>query len=298
MARTGSTLGAFLLSTLVVPSGTVAQAHLVSAGLAPAPSGEIYYEAVGAGEPIVLIHGNAGDLRHWDRQVGALAERFRVIRYDVRGFGRSSDPVENGTYSNFGDVVAVLDHLDISRAHVMGWSMGSGIAFDFALTHPERTLSVISVGPWIGGYSSEATRAMFRDMGPVRRAGREGGSVAAVSAWMSAPFFATTIQEPEAGEFFRYVASGQSFLPSEIENPRTSLSPSAYSRIEELEAPLLIVTAEHDIPACIETADALEQAVTSAVRVTMSETGHLMHIERPDEFNSIVLDFLTSAEHR
>lgn len=298
MAKTHSTLEALLLSTLMLPLGLVAQSDAVSAGLAPAPSGEIYYEVLGAGEPIVLIHGNAGDLRHWDRQVGTLAEQFRVIRYDVRGFGRSSDPVENGTYSHFGDVVAVLDHLKISRAHVMGWSMGSGIAFDFALSHPERTLSVISVGPWIGGYSSEATRAMFRDMGPVRRAAREGGSVAAVSAWMNAPFFATTIQDPEAGDFFRYVASGQSFLPSEIESPRISLSPSAYGRIEELEVPLLIVTADHDIPACIETADALGRALPSAVRVTMAETGHLMHIERADEFNSIVMDFLRSVAGR
>lgn len=128
--RSLSILGGILTLACALFSG--APSHVGSAsllaGMAPVPSGEIYYEVAGSGEPIILIHGNAGDLRHWDRQVDALATRYRVVRYDVRGFGRSSDPVENGACSHHGDLAALMDQLEIPRAHVMGWSMGSGMS--------------------------------------------------------------------------------------------------------------------------------------------------------------------------
>jgi pimeloyl-ACP methyl ester carboxylesterase len=139
---------------------------------------------------------------------------------------------------------------------------------------------------------------MFSDMGAVTRAGREVGSGAAVDAWMNAPFFAQTIRDPEAGEFFRYVASGQSFLTSGIENPRVSLDPPATDRLGELEAPMLVIAAEYGMPSDLEVADLLERMVDGARRITMAGTGHLTHIERPDEFNAIVLDFLDSPAAR
>ena len=268
----------------------------VVSGRVPVGSGELYYETVGSGEAVVLIHGNAGDLRHWDLQTAALARDYRVVRYDVRGFGRSSDPVEGGTFSHHGDLAALLNYLGIFRAHVAGWSMGSGIAIDFGLAHPEMTMSLISVGPWVNGYSSEAASQMGSETGAVRRAAREGGSAASVEAWMAAPFFAATIRDPKAGERFRHIASAQSFLPSGIPSPREPLRPSAAGRTAEIRVPMLIVTAEHDIPADVEVADLLEETVPNARRVTMVGTGHLMHIERPNEFNGLVLDFLGSID--
>jgi len=106
-------------------------------GYAEVPGGRLFFETAGSGEALVLIHGNAGDRRHWDAQM-ELAEQVLVIRYDVRGFGESSLPVEGQPYSNSGDLAALLDHLGIEEAHVAGWSMGSGIAVDFALAFPER----------------------------------------------------------------------------------------------------------------------------------------------------------------
>lgn len=267
----------------------------IVSGRLPVAGGEIYYEVVGWGEPIVLIHGNAGDLRHWDLQTETLAQRYRVVRYDVRGFGRSTDPAEGEPFSNHGDLAALLNHLEISRAHVAGWSMGSGIAIDFGLAYPEMTMSLISVGPWVAGYSSDAASQMFSDMRAVRQAARDEGNAAAVDAWMAAPFFDATIRDPRAGNRFRYIASAQSFLPSDGPNRREGLRPPAAGRMAELDVPMLIVTAEHDIPACVEIADLLERTVPEAQRVTMAGTGHLMHMERPDMFNAIVLDFLESV---
>jgi len=267
----------------------------IEVGRVPVPGGELYYETAGSGEPVVFVHGNAGDLRHWDLQFEAVADEFRVIRYDVRGFGRSTDPVPGVPFSHHDDLAAVLDHLGVERAHVAGWSMGSGIAIDFALAFPERTTSLISVGPWVNGFASDASREMSSQMGAVFRAGREEGSEAAVAAWVAAPFWIATVRDPEAGNRFRRIAAAQSFLPSSGPNPRVALRPPAVDRTEEIAAPTLIVTAEYDIPADVEVADLLERTVPNAQRVTMPGTGHLMHMERFDDFNSLVRDFVQTA---
>jgi 3-oxoadipate enol-lactonase len=267
-----------------------AQALIVPpAGFVEVPGGRLYYETTGAGDPIVFIHGNAGDRRHWDRQFHALADRFRVIRYDVRGYGQSSRPMEGTAYSDYEDLAVLLDHLRVRSAHIAGWSMGSGIAIDFALAHPGRTKSLISIGPWISGYSSAAAKAMFADMAKVRAAFVEGGQPAAVHAWMAAPFFAATIRDPAAGEEFRRIAADYSFSNA---GDRQPLNPPAVSRIREIRVPTLVLTAEHDIPACLEVADLLDRSIPDSTKIVMGGTGHMLHMERPEEFNKQLTDFL------
>jgi pimeloyl-ACP methyl ester carboxylesterase len=155
--------------------GETTAAVEVQSGFADIPGGQLYYEMTGSGESVVLIHGNAGDRRHWDFQFEALARDYRVIRYDVRGFGRSSLPVEHEAYSAHEDLAVLLDHLGVKSAHIGGWSMGSGIAIDFVLAYPERAKSLISVGPWVFGYSSQAARSLFADVRAVSTALAEGG---------------------------------------------------------------------------------------------------------------------------
>ena len=254
--------------------------------------GQLFYETVGVGDAIVLVHGNAGDHRHWDRQISALANTHQVIRYDVRGFGRSSVPIEGESYSDHEDLAKLLDHLNVRTAHVAGWSMGSGIAIDFALAYPERTTSLISVGPWVFGYSSTAANALFADMAQISAAIAEGGKEKAVDAWMSAPFFSATILDPAAGERFREIANDHSFWALSNSSPKQVLSPSAAKRTGEIRVPTLILTAEHDIPACLEIAGLLSETIPDSRKVVMEGTGHLLPMEKPTEFNRHVLDFL------
>ena len=96
-------------------------------GFATVANGHLYYQVAGSGDAVLLIHGNAGDLRHWNNQFEYLASRYRVIRYDVRGYGKSSVPVIGSPYSDFSDLAELLDYLDVDDAHVIGWSMGSGV---------------------------------------------------------------------------------------------------------------------------------------------------------------------------
>ena len=267
----------------------------VQSGFADIPSGRLYYEVAGSGKALVLIHGNIGDRRHWDHQFEVLARDFRVIRYDVRGFGKSSSPVEREEYSDHEDLAALLDHLGVKSAHIGGWSMGSGIAIDFVLAYPERARSLISVGPWVYGYLSPAVRSIIADSGVVGDALAEGGPTAAVDAWMQAPFFAPTIRDSAAGAQFRRIATDYSWWVFSHSSPQRYLEPSAGGRIAEIEVPTLILTAEHEVPACLEIAELLDQSVPDSRKVVMAEAGHLMHMEKPDEFNQYLVDFISSV---
>src|SRR2546430_190174 len=149
-------LGTTILFPLVDDDADAAQAQAVvvpQSGFLEVLGGRLYYETAGTGDAVVFIHGNVGDRRHWDRQFQALVNRFRVIRYDVRGYGLSSIVAQGLAYADHQDLAALFDHLGLTSAHVVGWSMGSGIAIDFALSHPGRLKSLVSVGPWVAGYS-------------------------------------------------------------------------------------------------------------------------------------------------
>jgi len=113
---------------------------------------------------VVLIHGFSLDLRMWEPQVGALARSHRVIRYDVRGFGRSV-PVLTPHASAAEDLLALFDHLEIPQAHVVGMSMGGRIAIDLALTCADRVATVVTIGAVLSGFPhSDAWNAKWPPM--------------------------------------------------------------------------------------------------------------------------------------
>lgn len=263
-------------------------------GYVDVPGGRLWYEMAGSGDSLVLIHGNAGDLRHWDHQFRRLARHYRVIRYDVRGYGKSTVPVETQPYADHEDLAALLDRLRISKAHVAGWSMGCAIAVDFVLAYPQRAASLIAVGPWVSGYSSPAAKKLFADLTAVATAASQQGPQAALNAWMNAPFFAATVRDSSAGAEFGRIASDYSWWAFSHTSPQRSLDPAAIDRLGTIKAPTLIMTAEHDIPACREVADLLESSLPKSRKVVVAATGHLLHIEKPEKFNQTLVAFIRS----
>lgn len=218
-----------------------------------------------------------------------------VVRYDVRGFGKSSLPEEDHPYSNPEDLATLLDHLGTEAAHIVGFSLGSAIAVDFALAHPERTRSLVPVGPWVFGYSSPAAEVMFADFARVSTAMAVGGTAAAADAWMSAPFLLATITDPAAGEQLRQFVDDHSFWAFSHRSPRRVLEPSAVERTGEIQAPTLILAGEHDIPACLEVATLLDESVPESRKVIMKDTGHLLQMEKPEEFNRHLIEFIDTV---
>jgi pimeloyl-ACP methyl ester carboxylesterase len=263
----------------------------VSCGYAEVPGGRLWYEREGSGDAVVLIHGNAGDRRHWEHGLSQLVRSHQVIRYDVRGYGRSTVPVEGQEYADHEDLRALLDELGIAKAHLTGWSMGCGIAVDFALAYPKRTASLVAVGPWVSGYKSPAADQLFAGFRAVAAAASRGRE-AAVAAWMDAPFFASTVCQSSAGEEFARIAADYSWWAFSHRSPQRSLDPPAAGRLGSIRAPTLILTAEHDIPACREIAALLARQVPTSRLVDMPATGHLLHMEDPEGFGRVVAEFL------
>src|SRR5258708_26323309 len=119
----------------------------------------VYYEIVGSGPPLVLIHAGIADSRMWDDQIAAFSQHYKVIRYDVCGYGKTIRLP--GPFSVVDDLYKLLTALKISSAYLLGLSMGGGIAIDFTLTHPDMVAALIATAPALSGYETPDT---FREV--------------------------------------------------------------------------------------------------------------------------------------
>ncbi|MBA3779465.1 MAG: alpha/beta hydrolase [Chloroflexi bacterium] len=126
-----------------------------SSGFVEVEGARLYYEEEGSGPALLLLHAGIANLRMWDPQVSAFAERYRVIRYDTRGFGETT--TADVAYSNRQDMADVLDHLDVESAFLVGCSRGGQIALDFTLERPERVAALVTVGSGPGGFQPQST---------------------------------------------------------------------------------------------------------------------------------------------
>ena len=126
-------------------------------GFVEVDGGRLFYEEAGAGRPVVFVHPGLWDRRTWDDQFPAFAERFRAIRYDVRGYGRSSRPEPGASYSHGRDLLALLDATEVTQSAFVGCSMGGGISIEFALEHPERVWALVPVASGLGGITELVT---------------------------------------------------------------------------------------------------------------------------------------------
>lgn len=143
-------------------------------GYADIDKGRLYYEVTGRGPAVVLGHAGIADLRMWDTQVEPLSERFTVVRYDVRGFGRSSAP--KGDFHPEQDLRGLLDHLEIARAAMVGVSMSGGIAVDFAVSYPERLWALVPVAAGLEGFDWSTDEAL-KEYAAAETAAMESGDI-------------------------------------------------------------------------------------------------------------------------
>ena len=189
----------------------------VKTGFADVNGAKLYYETAGEGDPVIMIHGYGGDLRDWDYLFRPLAEKYQVVRYDLRGFGQSDRPTTE-PYSHVEDLKALMESLGIEKAHLIGQSFGSGIALDFAIAHPESTRSLVMSGPDVGGtadlpYTAEEQKEVEAFNAAFETALAAKDWQAAAEALLLLPEFTTAAKHPTAGarigghgEGFRLVA--------------------------------------------------------------------------------------------
>ena len=261
---------------------------------------EIAYDTAGEGPPVALLHAAVGDRRLWDGQVGALAERHLVVRYDLRGFGDS--PLPGGPFSFVDDLAALLDHLGIEGAALVGNSFGGRIALDFALEHPERTAALVLVASALGGHEPSPELEAFDEAEEaLLEAGKVDEAVELnLRTWLDGPRRESAPVPAEAREL---VAAGQrrafevmlaAYEGSPPPGPVRWADPPAATRLGEAAVPTLVVNGAHDVDDFRTIAAQLGDEIPGALAVEL-DTAHLPALERPGELNRLVLDFLASG---
>jgi pimeloyl-ACP methyl ester carboxylesterase len=253
----------------------------------------LYYEVMGDGEPLILVHAGIADSRMWDGQFGAFAERYRVIRYDMRGFGRTVDTVR-GPYSHHEDLRGLLDFLGIERARFVGCSMGGKTLIDFALEFPERTRTLVLVGSAVGGFEPDVDPPEeWDELVAADEAGDlERVSELEVGVWVDGPYRGPDHVDPAVRDLVQemdLIALKNGASGSGDERPP---EPPAANRLAEIKIPALVVVGDRDRPEIVAAAELLEERLPNAQKVVMPGTAHLPSMERPEEFNRIVLEFL------
>ncbi len=258
-------------------------------GFADVNGARLYYEVAGSGEPVVLLHGFAIDCRMWDGQWDEFAKRHQVIRYDMRGFGKSDTP--NGqSYSHAGDLKAVLDHLGVSGASIVGLSMGGEAAVTFGITYPEETTALVLVDSSLTGVAmDEETAAEF---GAAWAAASESGVDAAKKVWLDLSVFDATMDKPAVATQLRQLVADYSGWHWLNEDPAIAPEPPMIERLSEVHVPTLVIIGERDIPGFHAVADTLCDHIDGARRVELADAGHQSSMDVPDLFNEVVLDFL------
>lgn len=256
-----------------------------------------YYRQEGQGPAVVLIHGHSAHLAMWRYQVRPLvAAGFRVLRYDVRGHGRSQAPETGYRWEEYAaDLRGLLDHLGHDRAHLVGISMGGGIALEFALESPQRISSLTLVDSALPGYtySREFTEEIERLVAAVRS---EGPQAAFRRLWLPHPFFDGVRRFPD-----RFALVRRMVLAYQAPDYREGAIPREYrpdlaARLHEVTAPTLVVVGERDIPDFRLIADILAANIPRAKLSVMAGCWHLPPLEDPDAFNSVLISFLREAD--
>ncbi len=257
--------------------------------------GRLYAEVSGSGHDILFVHSGISDRRMWDGQFDELANSFRVSRYDMRGFGRSSAVA--GEYSHVDDLAHVIQVLGLVRPRVVAASMGARVAIDLALRMPNTFDRMLLVGPAISGLGFEdpALRACWGRMSDAWDAGdRERVIDLETRFWINGP------GRPDGGANEAVIVQVSEMqrrilelMPEDENDPEIEEEVAAAARLHELTLPILVVVGEHDVSDIWRNARAIVDSAADAVMITISDSGHLPNMEAVEEFNRQALAFLS-----
>ena len=262
----------------------------------------LYYEEAGSGTPILFVHEFASDHRGWEPQMRYFARSHRCIVYSARGYAPSDIPNDPAAYSHrhfMRDVVAMLDHLRIPKAHIVGLSMGGYTTVQVGVNHPDRALSLTAAGAGSGSerwFTAEfrkgagATAEQFETKGSAEVARTYGLGPGRV------PF---QIKDPRGyaefvTHFGEHDATGSANTMRKFQGERPSLYDSE-AEVRRIAVPTLIVVGDEDDP-CIEPSLLLKQWIAPSGLAVFPKTGHVVNLEEPDLFNRTLAEFFARVE--
>jgi len=291
----------FILRTaaMLVASTTLALAILASprisfaAGDDSAPghfleveNGKIYYEECGTGpDAVVLIHDGIAHSAVWDGVWPAFCKEFHTIRYDRRGYGRS--PAATSWYYETDDLYVLLRHLQVTRAFLVGSSHGGELTIDFTLAHPKLVEGMVLVGAVVSGYGYSdhfLNRGMANNK-PMEK----NDSAAMISNWANDKYLLAA-DHPEAKKKLHDILTA---APQDLNHPDFPRpTPDSLPRLNEIRVPTLILVGDADIPDVHSHAGVIEAGIPNSRRIVVEDAGHLMYLEKPEEFSRLTIAFI------
>lgn len=259
----------------------------------------LFYEIRGDGRPIVFVNGGSMDLRQWDAQAEAFAQEYRVVRFDHRGWGRSSDISES--FSPAEDLAALLDELELEDVVLVGCSFGGGVVLDCALEqaehsdHPNRIRALVLIAPAVGGYPwSQSFIERSQRMAAARA---EGGVDSHVAVILEDPHFIPgASKDPDlAARAEELLRANYSLYSNDFRLLRQT-HPPTYDRLDDVRLPTLLVIPEHDVPDVIEIVSLLDERIPDSKRVDIEGAGHMVNMEQPAKLDAAILEFLSDLD--
>lgn len=262
----------------------------------------LHVEEAGEGTPIVFVHEFGGDHRSWEPQVRAFSRRHRCVVFAARGYPPSDVPETPDSYGQaraVKDIVAVMDHAGIDRAHVVGLSMGGFAALHFGLTVPKRALSIVVAG---AGYGAEKEyEAYFRGVSEevARQFEAQGSQAFSKIYGMAASRIPFLLKDPRGHAEFvamlgEHSAKGSANTMRGVQMRR----PSIYDLEAEMKAmavPTLIVVGDED-DHCLQPGIFMKRSIPASGLLVLPKTGHTINLEEPDTFNRALAEFIAQVE--
>jgi pimeloyl-ACP methyl ester carboxylesterase len=270
----------------------VPQARWIEAG-----GVHFHAEQAGRGDAVTMLHGFLVDSGQWDEEFAALAGDHRVLRYDLRGFGRSSMP--DAPFAHHEDLARVLDESAIERTALIGCSGGAGTALDFALANPQRVSALVLIGAGYWGHYATRTPEAQAFWAAVKSGDADALLETSLRTFLDGPRRAPEQSDAQARERIAAMSAwnfgrddGYWKKASLQCNPATP----ATERLAELHMPVLLVVGEEDQPEVIELSERLAAGLPNARLVRVPGAGHHVNIERPEVVLPLLRDFLAEVQ--
>ncbi len=263
-----------------------------------ADGARLWYEVAGEGPVVTFIHPGLWDSRTWDREFASFAEAgFRTMRYDVRGYGRSSHDTAH-PYAHHRDLSAVLEAADIERTALVGCSMGGGIAIDTALEYPDRVWALVVVASEAEGIEAlpEEEAWWAKATAGIDEAVGAGDLVRAQDLRLG--IWAPLGTRDGAGARLREIALDNLHELTMDEAGLQGLDPPAFARLHEITVPTLVVLGAEDVPYIDRMGRLTASAIAGAEVVSIEAADHVVNVRRPEAFGAALLPFLRTSAAR
>lgn len=240
----------------------------------------IYYESAGSGPPVLLSHGYSATSQMWQGQVQALADRYQIITWDMRGHGRSDSPDDPAAYSEahtVADMAAILDALGVQSAVIGGLSLGGYMSLAFHLAHPARVraLMLFDTGP---GYRNPAGREAWNRTAETRAHAFETRGLEALG-----PGAEVRIAQHRSAKGLALAARGM----------LAQFDSRVIESLQNIRVPTLVLVGEHDEP-FLSATDYMAAKIPGARKIIIPAAGHAANIDNPPAFNAAVTEFLAT----